>query len=281
MSTKVVTPTGRSGFAIAVDRGVCWLSRHWLLIFNVPIGLYVGLPWLAPVFMHLGWTTAGSIIYQIYATQCHQLPQRSYFLFGPKLMYALADIQAAWQPTNDAAILRQFIGNPDMGWKVAWSDRMVSMYTIIFIASLLFALVRTRLKPLSLRAFAFLTLPMILDGGTHVISDLAGIGHGFRDSNAWLAILTGHLLPATFYTGDALGSFNAWMRVMTGVLLGIGVIWLAYPHIESAWRETVGDLAPHPYTRRPHMIGIDQHHLAEHFTGVAHAQNSLGTSDER
>ncbi len=154
MSTNLGTPTSRSAFAIAVDRWIDRISRHWLLLFNLPIGLYVGLPWLAPVLMKLGWTTAGAVIYQLYSTQCHQLPQRSYFLFGPKVMYTLSEIQAMWQPTNDAAILRQFIGNADIGWKVAWSDRMVSMYTTLFIASLLFALVRTRLKPLSLRGFA-------------------------------------------------------------------------------------------------------------------------------
>lgn len=243
MSTKFVAPADRSAFASAVDRWVAWISRHWLLIFNVPIGIYVGLPWLAPLFMKLGWTAAGSFIYTVYSTQCHQLPQRSYFLFGPKVMYSLAEIQAAWQPTNDAAILRQFIGNPTMGWKVAWSDRMVSMYTTLFIASLLFALVRTRLKPLSLRGFALLTLPMLLDGSTHLISDLAGIGHGFRDSNTWLVLLTGNLFPATFYAGDGLGSFNAWLRIITGVLLGVGVIWLTYPYLETGFAEVTQDLA--------------------------------------
>ena len=110
------------------------------------------------------------------------------------------------------------------------------------IAGLLFALVRTRLKPLSLRGFALLALPMFLDGGTHVISDLAGIGHGFRDSNTWLALLTGNLFPITFYVGDALGSFNAWIRFITGVLLGVGVIWLAYPYIERGFAEVANDL---------------------------------------
>lgn len=241
MSTKFVAPARRSAFVSAVEHWIYWISRHWLFIFNVPIGLYVGLPWLAPLFMQRGWTAAGYLIYLIYSTQCHQLPQRSYFLFGRKVMYSLAEIQAAWQPTNDAAILRQFIGNPAMGWKVAWSDRMVSMYTTLFIASLLFGLVRTRLKPLSLRGFAFLVLPMLLDGGTHVISDLAGIGHGFRDSNIWLALLTGNLFPATFYAGDALGSFNAWMRFITGVLFGIGVIWLVYPYIETGFSDVIHD----------------------------------------
>lgn len=246
MSTKVATPASRSAFVSAVEHWIYWISRHWLLIFNVPIGLYIGLPWLAPLFMQLGWTTAGYLIYLLYSTQCHQLPQRSYFLFGPKVMYSLAEIQAAWQPTNDASILRQFIGSPVMGWKVAWSDRMVSMYTSVFLAGLLFALVRTRLKPLSLRGFAFLVLPIFLDGGTHMISDLAGIGHGFRDSNTWLALLTGNVFPPTFYAGDGLGSLNAGLRLITGVLLGIGVIWLAYPYLETGFADVTQVLEDRP-----------------------------------
>lgn len=243
MHTKVSPPASRPALVMAVDRWIYRIGRHWLLIFNGLIGLYVGLPWLAPIFMKLGWTTAGSLIYLIYSTQCHQLPQRSYFLFGPKLMYSLAEIQAAWQPTNDVNILRQFIGNSAMGWKVAWSDRMVSMYTTTFLVGLLFGLVRKRVKPLSLRGFALLALPMLLDGGTHLISELiAGIGYGFRDSNAWLALLTGHVFSPAFYAGDALGSFNWWMRLLTGVLFGVGIIWLAYPYLERGFAQITEDL---------------------------------------
>src|SRR5260221_5569676 len=118
------------------------------------------------------------------------------------------------------------MGNWQMGWKVAWSDRMVSMYTSILIAGLLFDLVRKRLRPLPIWAFGLLCLPMALDGGSHLISDLAGIGNGFRDSNAWLAALTGDLFPSWFYAGDTLGSFNSSMRLITGVLFGIGIVWL-------------------------------------------------------
>ena len=92
---------------------------------------------------------------------------------------------------------------------------------------------RKRLKPLSLWAFALLLLPIGIDGGTHFLSDLAGIGRGFRDQNAWLAALTNHAFPATFYAGDALGSFNSWMRLATGLLFGVGVVWLAYPYLEA------------------------------------------------
>jgi len=124
----------------------------------------------------------------------------------------------------DPAVLRQFIGTPDMGWKVAWSDRMVSMYTTIPLSALLYAAPHRgkRLRPLPLWGFALLALPLVIDGGTHMISDLAGIGQGFRYTNDWLAALTGNVFPQTFYAGDALGSFNSWMRLITGVLFGLG-----------------------------------------------------------
>jgi len=233
-----VTASARARSTAAwANRLVHWFSRHWLFVISLLFGLYVGLPWLAPIFMKLGWTGAGNVIYLIYSTQCHQLPQRSFFLFGPAPTYSLAQIQAAWVNTSNPVILRQFVGNAEMGWKVAWSDRMVWMYTGVFAAGLAFSIFRPRLKPLSLGGFAALLLPMVIDGGTHMVSDLAGIGHGFRDSNAWLAALTGNVFPTTFYAGDALGSFNAWMRLMTGLLFAVGCVWLLYPEIGRAMDE--------------------------------------------
>lgn len=232
---SVAISTREKSFAVIANRVVLGISRHWLLIFTVISGLYAGLPWLAPMFMKIGWADAGRTIYWLYATQCHQLPQRSYFLFGDKPMYSLAEVQAIWQRSSNPDVLRQFIGNPQMGWKVAWSDRMVSMYTTLFIGGLLYRPLRKRLRPLQIWIYALLTLPLVIDGGTHMISDMAGIGHGFRDGNVWLANLTGNFLPVWFYAGDGLGSFNSWMRVITGVLFGIGSVWLMYPYFEQVF----------------------------------------------
>jgi len=242
MSTTTTAASRERSLGVTINRIVYRFSRHWLLVFTLLWGLFIGLPWLAPVLMKIGWTGAGNAIYLIYSTQCHQLPQRSFFLFGEKSMYALAEVQVAWQNTNNPAVLRQFIGNPEMGWKVAWSDRMVSMYTAIFVSGLLYWPLRKRLKPLPIWAFVLFVLPMALDGGTHLISDIAGIGNGFRDSNAWLAALTGNIFPATFYAGDTLGSFNSWSRLITGVLFGLGAVWLAYPYLEEAFAETAGEI---------------------------------------
>ena len=232
-------PSNQVSFRVALVRLALSFARHWLLFLNLLVAIWVGLPWLAPVFMHVGWTNAGKVIYFIYSFQCHQLPERSFFLFGKQAMYSLSEIQAAWQPTADPLILRQFLGNPEMGWKVAWSDRMVSMYTSILFGGILYGLVRKWLKPLSFWKFAILLLPMVIDGGTHMISDLAGIGQGFRDTNVWLQILTNHSFSMAFYHGDALGSFNSWMRLITGVLFGIAVVWLAFPY----FNQTLAELA--------------------------------------
>jgi len=208
-----------------------WISNHWFAAFLIVYGVWVWLPFLAPILMKLGLTTAGNITYFIYSFFCHQLPERSLFFFGEKTMYPLAEIQAAWQDTSNPMILRKFVGNEAMGWKIAWSDRMISFYTSIWLFAFAWWPLRRKLKPVSWWVFALLLLPMIVDGSTHALSDLAGIGLGFRDTNQWLVALTNNALSPAFYAGDALGSFNSWARLISGLLAGLGIVWLAFPYI--------------------------------------------------
>ena len=211
-----------------------WIGDHWFETFMILYGLWAFAPFLAPIFMKIGWTGTGRAIYFIYSFFCHQLPERSYFLFGEKSMYSLDEIQAAWQDTSNPLVPRQFIGNETMGWKIAWSDRMIWFYNSVWFFAAAWYPFRRRIKPLPWWGFVPLLLPLIADGVTHTISDLAGIGGGFRDTNAWLAVLTKHAFPATFYAGDALGSFNSIMRFITGLLAGFGIVWLAFPYIFQA-----------------------------------------------
>ncbi len=210
-------------------------TSRWFEIFLIVYGLWVWAPFFAPLFMHIGWAGAGQVIYFIYSFFCHQLPERSFFLFGPKFMYSLTEIQAAWQNTLNPLILRKFIGNETMGWKIAWSDRMISFYTSVWLFALIWRPLRRKIKALPWWGFALLLLPIALDGGTHMISDFAGIGQGFRSTNQWLAILTNNSLPATFYAGAALGSFNSIMRLITGPLAGLGIVWFAFPYMEESF----------------------------------------------
>jgi uncharacterized membrane protein len=210
---------------------------RWFILFVLLAGAYVILPFLALAFLVFGWSSAGKAIYFIYSFICHQLPERSYFLFGPKVTYSLSEIQAVWQNTTNPLVLRQFIGNPAMGWKVAWSDRMVSMFTSIWVFGLLWYPFRRRLPKLPTWGLFLFLLPMALDGTSHFISDFWGIGQGFRDTNLWLAALTGNLFPPTFYAGDAWGSFNSLMRLLSGILFGLGIVWFAFPYIDESFSE--------------------------------------------
>ncbi len=223
------------------------ISRHWILFAGLFLGIYAGLPFLAPVFMQLGWTGPARLIYLIYAFLCHQLPQRSYFLFGSKLTYSLPEIQSAWQNTFDPLILRQFIGNSEMGWKVAWSDRMVSMFTSLWLFTMLWHPLSHRMRSLPWWGLILFLLPMALDGGSHFISDLFGFNQGFRDSNVWLAILTNNVFPPGFYAGDAWGSFNSLLRLLTGLLFGLGIVWFSFPYLDNAFSQHARSLETMSY----------------------------------
>ncbi|MFQ5575992.1 MAG: hypothetical protein ACE5G8_03280, partial [Anaerolineae bacterium] len=154
--------------ADGVNRSVSWFERHWLLVFNTFWGLFVITPWTAPVFMKLGWTLPGRAVYFTYNFFCHQLPERSWFLFGPKFSYTQPQIGRVWDISNEL-VRRQFVGLPEMGWKVAWSDRMVSMYGTIFVLGLLYAILRRQgisVRGIPWWGFLLLIAPLAIDGTT-------------------------------------------------------------------------------------------------------------------
>jgi len=220
----------------AVDRLLAGFARHWLAIVASLVGVYAGLPWLAPVFMKLGWTGAAQTIYLVYSFMCHQLPQRSYFLFGPKLTYSLAEISAVW-PWRTFAELRQFTGTPEMGYKVAYAHRLTAIWTSVLVGSLLFGIVRHRLRPLPFKWYLSLILPMAVDGFTHMLTDVGLVD--WRVTNAWfqpVADLLGLSPGPPFFTGTGLGSLNWALRTLTGALFGLASVWFAYPYIERAMR---------------------------------------------
>jgi uncharacterized membrane protein len=215
-----------------------WFEAHWLLLFNTAWGIFVVLPWLAPIFMNLGLTWPGRAIYFIYNFFCHQLPERSWFLFGPSFSYTQAQIAEAWGRSlpeiGNELVRRQFIGTAELGWKVAWSDRMVAMYGSIFLFGLLYALLRERGIPvpgMPWWLFVLFIFPMAIDGTTHLINDALRLD--FRQTNEWAAILTGNAFPASFYQGDLFGSLNSVLRLVTGLLFGFGVVGFLWPLMES------------------------------------------------
>ena len=152
-------------------------------------------------------------------------------------MYSLPEITAFTQ-SLDPLTLKQFTGNAELGWKVAYSDRLMAWYGGFWIASLVYAVIRRRVRPLPLWGLILFSLPMFIDGTTHTISDVLinnQFGTGFRDTNLWLAQLTNNALPLWFVAGDAVGSFNSIMRWISGALFGIGLAWFLLPYAEGTF----------------------------------------------
>lgn len=195
--------------ARAVDRFLQAGVRHWLAVVNAALFIYVALPVLAPVFMALGWERLGYAIYFAYRPFCHQLAERSFFLFGPRATYSLADLQALGVPTGrtlDAMWARRlFLGTPALGYKMAFCERDLALYGSLFLGGVLFAFLRRRLRALPWKVYLLLLLPLALDGGTQLV--------GLREST-WL------------------------LRVVTGVISGLATVWALYPRLEAALQQT-------------------------------------------
>lgn len=215
--------TGRTrDTVIALDRGILAFARRWLLFFNLFILLYVGLPFLAPVFMNAGLTGPARVIYRAYSPVCHQLGYRSWYLFGERSAYP-RDIFQAYTgiDPNDLLAARAFIGNPQMGYKVAFCERDVAIYGGMFLAGLIFALpfVRQRVKPLHWLAWGLVGVaPIALDGFSQLFSQYP---YNTFALFSWL--------PPRESTAS--------LRTLTGGLFGLANVWLAYPYIEQSMRD--------------------------------------------
>jgi hypothetical protein len=71
-----------------------FVVRHWLALLNLAAAVWAGLPLAAPALMAAGWHGPALAIYALYHMACHQWPGRSYFLFGPRLVYGMDELQA-------------------------------------------------------------------------------------------------------------------------------------------------------------------------------------------
>ena len=170
----IASPAARS-----LERAAQWGLRHWLLLLNSGAVLYAGLPWLSPLAKASGHPLLGDLLFRLYTPLCHQIPARSFFFCGHQ---------------------------------VAFCHRCAAMYTSIVAAGLLFALLRRHLRPISLKAAVLLLVPMLIDGGSHLLDDLLGLG------------LRGG--------GDAIGTPNFWLRMITGGLVGLAALLFLFPRLE-------------------------------------------------
>lgn len=213
------------------DKLTWWISRNYLWIINLVLFLYVGLPFMAPVFMKAGLTQPAKAIYLVYSPLCHELGFRSWFLFGEQAYYpraaaGIVGVKTFGEVTglneNDLLAARQYVGNETVGYKVAFCQRDVALYLGILIFSLIFTFTGRRIKPLPFWAWIlFGVVPIAWDGFSQLISQLGISGLAtilpYRESNPLL-------------------------RTLTGLLFGFMTAWFGIPYIEESMRESRAQL---------------------------------------
>jgi len=254
MEKEPVTGRKRS-VVIALDRFVYWFSRHWLATFNTVAFIYVGLPILAPVLMNAGLETPARGIYAAYSPMCHQMAQRSFFLFGEQTAYprelagtdltpietyvdGLPEFDGSgpgnWPAFFSAA--RRFIGNEQMGYKMALCERDIAIYGFVLVGGLLYAMLRNRLdlKPLPFVLFLVIGVgPIALDGFSQLFSYWATPADGSAATGVMAAIQ--RIFP--------LRESTPLLRSFTGAWFGFTLVWLAYPQVDRGMRDTSRDVA--------------------------------------
>lgn len=161
--TERITPC----LETAVEWLVAFIVHHWLLIANLTFFLFVAPPFLAPLLDAAGLHLPARIIYLVYRPTCHQLPERSFFIFGHQ---------------------------------VAVCARCSALYVSFWGAGLAYALAsavwRVRVpvwRAPALRWVGVAAIPLAVDGLTQLV--------GLRTSTNWVRTITGVL------TGGAAGAF--------------------------------------------------------------------------
>ncbi len=185
-----------------------FFEKHWLALFNLGFGLYVALAVLAPVMMHLGHPEAARPIYKLYSFLCHQLPERSYFLFGKRHfvnVYSLSWLEdSGYIRTSSILARRAFVGNGEIGYKMAFCQRCFAIYSTFFLSGIAFGLTGRRWRRLSLKTYLLFLLPLGIDGGLQAI--------GLHQST-WL------------------------LRTITGAMFAVATVWLVYPVLQQGTME--------------------------------------------
>jgi uncharacterized membrane protein len=236
------TVTGRTRtVVILLQKSILFVARYWFLLVTGLVGVILALGFLAPALMSEGQTEAGQAIYRFLAPHNHQLPHRSYFLFGSVAGIQSYSLDQVLGFGADPLQLEAFTGNADIGFKTALNHRMVAIFVAFFLGGLIWGLAGQR-PQLSFSGLLVMALPLLIDGFSHMISESSG--QGFRDGNSWAVFLTRDVFPAAFYQGTTVGSLNWLVRNITGLLFGLGLAWFLYTYLSQKFLSVRMNLEP-------------------------------------
>ncbi|HEY3272436.1 MAG TPA: DUF2085 domain-containing protein [Methanocella sp.] len=175
---------------------VMFFVRHWLAILIALVVLFtapiVVVPFLESTNI-LILKQLSELVFHLYGGPvCHQLPERSLFIFG---------------------------------YQMTVCSRCFAIYAAFLAGCILFAFVRTKLKPWSIIYFILLCVPMAIDGTTQLfgIEIPRRIGSGWE--LIWIAESTNEL------------------RIITGAIFGLAGALYVLPFLQAIFN---GDEGPAP-----------------------------------
>jgi len=189
-----------------------WFQSHYLHLILGSLFIFISLSFLAPILLKAGLSLPAKVIYWIDGFFCHQLPFRSWFLFGDQPYYPLAStginnmlsFEDYFHPaTMEFGIIRFETGNSAAGYKMAICQRDIAMYLSLWMFGLIFALMNRKIKKLPLWIWiVFGVVPLGLDGGVQFLGNLnvpflESVAH---ESTPLLRTITGSLF----------GLFTGW-----------------------------------------------------------------------
>lgn len=163
-----------------------FLLDQWATIFTIMLGLLVLLAISIPFLSYFGLDTIAKPLFFSLHYVCAQIPSHSFYLLGHQL---------------------------------GLCARNFSIYTSMFLGSLVFVLSKKRLPGIPWWLWLLLILPMAWDGTTQMF--------GLREST-WV------------------------LRVVTGTLFGLGSVWFVLPFMQKTIVETTP--APLPLPRPQALV---------------------------
>lgn len=235
------------------------LSRRWLTVALILLGIFVTLPFVAPTLMHFGLTGPAHLLYFAYGPFCHQFAFRSFFLYGDQVAYPREISGTSLTPYEDyvnnspefdqaltnwvgqpgrsvfASVddfdpsvfsyelqfaSKDFFGDQHMGYKLALCERCIAIYMGLFIGGLIYSIPKVRRR--------------------------------IRPVPIWLYILLGIMPIAIDGFSQLFGypPFNMWapretepiFRLVTGALFGFMNAWLVFPYLDMSFRDTYAQI---------------------------------------
>lgn len=185
-------------FGVKMTQESISVSKRIYLFLQLMITGLNAMIFLPALLYKAGFAGVSKVLYFMLGFLCHQMPQRSFFLFGEKFMYSQEELlkTLSWGQTFTLDIKTRFTCSPEYGCKFGVCSRCTGIYTGLFTGMVGAGVVRKTKIPKPI--FLIALIPMAIDGTTQFIAAILNPGHPFYESNNQLRFVTGFLFGLGF-----------------------------------------------------------------------------------